>query len=430
MLSSLSGKHWLYSWIDEYEATSEDAAKARLAHPEAVSRLAQLARESTLSGAGDVPLVGSVLAGPGLDVGRNVCHSLLCRKHIFDYDIGFMLHYFDYIAMHGPDSKTYLSYLEGKTSRYTLAEFLSTVADDVGVMNYIRRIGLANYVVFVDKNLPCYCQNHFREYAEDAGLSELIEPGRIEEIAEKISRDGGISLRHSGSKQWGVVLTHPLFSDSIVHTFQQKTRPKKREVAAGVIRESLFFAVVETAVAKRLGTPLASVAQTDFIYQARKQTKMTPADVALNLNIPVLQGLPTAQLIRLREHEYDHFERFRQVLTEAITTSVEKSTSDSPAVVAETVWRDKLRPAMRDIERRIEASNRSLTRKIGTGIAVGAIASAVGTVAGFPLLAAAGATAAMTLPLPQVLKYFDDRQQIELGDMYFLWRAQRAHAHD
>ncbi|RSM56605.1 hypothetical protein DMB66_33905 [Actinoplanes sp. ATCC 53533] len=137
--------------------------------------------------------------------------------------------------------------------------------------------------------------------------------------------------------------------------------------------------------------------------------------------------METAELLKLRESEYEHFERFRKTLVEAIAEAIEKATTEDPEKIARSVWRDTIEPEVADIQSKISASKRSLSFKLAAGIAVGSATTAFGALAAMPFVITAGIAAAAT-PLLQAYKYFDDRQAVELSQMYFLWKASK-HGH-
>jgi hypothetical protein len=429
-----AGAHWLFDWIDEFEATDSKSARSRLADKGARDRLHQLATNHRPVDVSHVPLTGTVLAGFDLDVGRGACHNLSCRKSNFDTDMAALFHYFDYVVMRGPSAPVlaaWVEYVDGKHPRgekFDL-DLARALADDIGVMNYLRSTGIANYAIFVDLEEKCPCKRHFLEQAKDIGLTHLADPKFAKRIAADILRAGSLDVERIGPNRWGASLKGPNYSSNIRTWYTLKKPPTKRWLSEQLVKEALYGSVAEAAIAKELGTPLASIAQPEFMDLEQRGRKIAANEVALHLNIPVLSSIPTADLLRLRGEEYAHFERFRQVLTEAIQTTIDKSGSDSPAVIADEVWRNKIRPAVADIDRRIEASNKAIRRKAVAGLSIGAIAATFGALAGFPLIAAAGAAAAIGTPLPQIFKSIEDRQQVELADMYFLWKAKQSHKH-
>jgi hypothetical protein len=422
--------HWIYPWIDEFGVSDRPSARVRLNDRVAFDRLHDLASAHQSRNSSSLPFTGTVLAGSGLEIDNRACHSLGCRKYNFDFDFGVLYHYFDYVVMQGPSAAAIARSLERMDDHGCDEGVLRTIAADVELMNYIRSIGMSRYVLFVDKEYPCLCDEHFESQVAEIGLEDLADPTVSKGIIADVLRNDSVYIEQLEPGIWTGKLVDPSISTDVSRVYKLKRRPTKRWVATDLVYQALYTTIRDTAVARDVGAPLASIAQPGFIaHRKSRRNPITPDDVALDLAIPALAGLPTAELLKLREHEYSHFERFRQVLTEAIQATIERSGTDSPAVIADKVWRNEVRPALADIDRRIEASNRAFTKKALLGVSLGAVAATIGTIVGFPLIAAAGVAAAIGTPLPQTQKWFEERQQIELHDMYFLWKAQRIGEH-
>lgn len=422
-----ASKHWLYSWIDEFEVHNSQDVANRLSYAEPIYRLQELGAQSESTDYSSVPLSGTVVAGPGLETNApGICSNYECQAKNIDSNFGNVLHYFDYVMMEGPSAREYTSRIQNLSSKRDMGLLKYHIAQDTQLLNYIRRIGLADYIVFSRK--VCYCMNHLLESVETLGLAHLVEDETVEDLARRVSQEGGVYVNQSGPRTWFVKLEHPLFDGLAGIELRQKTRPKKKEAAARLIRNWLLSAVIDASTAHGLKAPLASFGPARFFerMQRSNQEKLSIDDVGARIQIPVLTGLSTRELIELRSNEYHHFEKFRSVLREAIAETIEKSDSNSPDVVAELVWQNKIRPGVADIERRIAASNRALRYKFAAAATVGGLAAAIGAIAGMPWLIGVGTLAAGT-PLPQIFKATEERQQIEISDMYFLWKANRAH---
>ncbi|RLQ08753.1 hypothetical protein EAD96_04485 [Micromonospora sp. BL1] len=113
---------------------------------------------------------------------------------------------------------------------------------------------------------------------------------------------------------------------------------------------------------------------------------------------------------------------------EAIDETIDKHETTAPETIAGLVWRNTIEPSIADIEAKLNASKRSLALKTAAGLTVGAVTTAFGALAALPFVVTAGIAAAST-PLLQAYKFFDDKQAVEMSDMYFLWKASR-HLHD
>jgi len=425
--SSRAGNHWLYQWIDEYEARNATDVADRLKYSAAIARLQELAARGQNTEPSDIPLSLTVVAGPGLEPDApGMCADYECQQRNVDLNFGNVLHYFDYVTMEGPSARVYNSRLNNVSKKRDLELLEWHLTQDVLLLNHIRDIGLADYVVFSPK--VCYCRHHLKEKANDIGLAHLVDDEMVEDLAKLVSREGNVHLVSDGPRTWYASIRHPLFDGLAGHQMRQKTRPKKTEAAAYLIRNWLSSAVIDATTARELEAPLASFGSTSFFdrMQAANPEKLSIDDVGARIRIPALTGLSTRAIIELRNNEYHHFERFRGILREAIAETIDKSGSNSPDKVAELVWQNRIRPAVADIERKIAASDTAFRVKLAAAVGVGSVAAAIGVVAGLPWLIGVGTLAAGT-PLPQFFKATEDRQQVKSSDMYFLWKAARTH---
>ncbi|MFK4247691.1 hypothetical protein ACI2KV_33065 [Micromonospora chokoriensis] len=341
-----------------------------------------------------------------------------------DLNFGNALHYFDFIMIEGPSASVYTHKINEVSSQADFNDFTHGLTQDVLLLHHMRRIALDQHIIFADK--LCSCRPHLLESANQLGIQQLTDDQSIDSLARQISKEGGVHLEQDGPKAWYGAVTHPLFQGAAGRTFRQKTRPKKYEVAKRLLESWLHSATYDAATAQRLGVPLASLAPAPLFEQTPTSGKLTVDDVGAQIRIPVLEGLLTKELITLRNQEYHHFEKYRAVLREAITETIDKTDSDSPSIVAELVWQNKVRPAIADIERKIAASNKSLRSNLLTAGAFSAVAGTVGAVAGLPWLVGIGLLAAST-PLPQFFKTRESKEKIELEEMYFLWKVKQHH---
>lgn len=419
------GKHWLLQWMDEYQVTGQATAEARLKSPGPAHRLGELAMSHRTTDYSGVPLSNTAVAGPWLDPSAHyLCNGVKCRSEHVELNFGRVLHYFDFMMLEGPSASTYASLITRVSSDDEFDVLQRTLVRDVQFLQRARNIGLDKHLVFADK--LCACRPHLLESAEEIGTQELVDEEALDRLARQIGREGGVKIRPDGPNRWFGVVTHPNFKGSSGHVFHQRVKPQRHEVARWLLDAWLHSAIYDAATAQRLGAPLVSLAPSPVLDSATNPGKLTVDDVAARIKIPSLEGLPLKDLIALRDQEHDHFEKYRAVLREAISETLEKSETDSPERVAEIVWQNRVKPAVADINRKIAANNRSFSAKLAAAAAVGAISGAVGAVAGLPWLVGIGLVAAGT-PLPQYFKAREERQKIEVEDMYFLWKVAQHH---
>ncbi|MEU8180684.1 hypothetical protein AB0B86_07905 [Micromonospora sp. NPDC049047] len=411
--------------MDEYEASDEAAVKDRLRYPAAIARVHELANQGQRSDYSDVPPNATTVAGPGLEFDApGMCADFSCQAQNADTNYGKLLHYYDYVVLQGPYARGYLHRLDNLKSKKDHLNFEWTLVQDVLLLAHLRSIGLANHVIF--KSKKCYCSHHVEENAKLLGLGHLVNDEAVRDLAVKTSREGGVHITQDGPRSWYIRLTSPLFAGSAGAFIEGKTKPKKVAAAESILREWLTAAVFDAATAHEISAPLTAHGPTSLFDYHSDSGKSSVDDVAARIRIPVLQGLNTREIIELRDNEYEHFEKFRQLLREAVAETISKADTDSPEKIADMVWRYKVKPEVADIERKIKASDKSIIRKLTATALIGGLAAAVGNVANLPWLIGVG-TAAASIPMSQVVKAYDDRQQIEGSGMYFLWKADQAH---
>ncbi|WP_158509120.1 hypothetical protein [Amycolatopsis keratiniphila] len=152
--------------------------------------------------------------------------------------------------------------------------------------------------------------------------------------------------------------------------------------------------------------------------------KASADDVALELRIPQLSGLPLEDLIRIKQEERDHLVRFQQAISAAIREMVSKREMDSPSTIAAAVVREYIEPEIAAMEARMKSKQRAFGKKLASAAALGTLVTTVGAIQAVPLVLATGVAAAAT-SLTQLYKYFDDKSEIETSDLYFISRLSK-----
>ncbi|MGW5667446.1 hypothetical protein [Micromonospora sp. NPDC003776] len=438
-MESITGQHWLYEWIDEYEVTSPDMVRTVLKSSGAADKLVHLAGLQSampMSVMDDIPSNGAVVAGLGLDLmSDNTCQDFDCRAEVADYEFSQVLHYFDAVVMEGPSRPRY-THLDEITTKRGIERAVYDLVNDVSLMLHLRNTGLANYIIFKQR-VDCFCEDHALHYARMLGVDDLVDDDELLGLAKEMSKAGRVGLEERESGVWYGWLNDPDFVGNIKVPFIRKAKPKKFEVALKILRDRLVETIFDAASARRAGIPLASLGAPGLFLRPRGVPGLTVEDVALRVRIPVLVGLKTQDLIRLRESEYEHFQRFQELTAEAIDETINNAAVDSPERAAEVVWQRKIRPQLVELENRMAASRRAMTRKVMLGTSFGAATAAIGSTVsavavsgGMPLVAAIGAAAgtlgAAPTVLPFLVKRVEEQQQFETDRTYFLWKAIKA----
>ena len=326
-------------------------------------------------------------------------------------------HYFDQVAIVGPSPTRILVDFahDEQTAIYRIVEY-------VDLLLYLRESGADDLMVFIDKPVP-NDENDLESYLADLGLSEVANTAHqlVEQIASEYSvttevDEGRKYLRLShpwwdSSQMFDVARAHEL-GDDLLHV-----------AASNVVQMNLYMGVSDLASAKMHRLPLATSAalQDELIHRA-PNSDTDAASVAFDLDLPYLGGISTRELLRLRDDERSSFEQFRSSIRDAVRERVAAGEVDDPAGLAQEILEDVVQPDIAKINNRLISAQRSWSRKTGTQVLIGSVATTVGLLVAAPVAIGAGIATMIASAVVPGLKYFDDRQQIELEDMYFLWR--------
>ncbi len=148
------------------------------------------------------------------------------------------------------------------------------------------------------------------------------------------------------------------------------------------------------------------------------------ADVAFQLKLPILEDVSPEVLLKVRSDEKPHFEKFRQSLRLAIKQRLDNVSSDKATEIADEIRKDIIDPALNDIELRLKSAKEVVTKKAGLSLTLGALTTTFGLLTANPFLVAAGATPAVGYTIAAGQKFIEEKRDIALSDMYFLWQAQ------
>jgi hypothetical protein len=412
---SPASTYWLYQWIDDQGIRKPDDLHKALRRPEAIDRLLEL-EDSAQSAIYDPRRRSkSVVAGRRVDLsGFLDCSHFECIQPKIDTLFGRTWHYFDIIVvddteLHRPDDDA--------------GQFLWDVEQRINLLLYLRKIGASDHVAFKRK-LSGFCQQHFREFAEenDLGLDVLFDDTLANRVVQELTSAARFEISRHGD-HWRYEINHPRL-ERIIGTYAHSdpaVKPDIDEVARDAFGVYCSGLISDIAATRDLGIPLLQVADGILISEPVGEAVQDDI-VALNLRLPVLMNVPVKEILRLKHDNWPEFERFRSALRVAIREQIDKAGTKSPEEIATAVLQEYVNPELADIERHLATTRKGLAKKIGAGVALGGATVTAGALATIPLVVATG-VAAIATSLPQVYKYFEDKNEVEMSDLYFLWKA-------
>ena len=413
-------QYWMFDWLEEYgDVGSEKIQKLLADSTTAVKRLKEQAIEAE-SGIWTPPTdENNLVASVGLDLTGDLgCSDPECRSHEVDELFSKAWHYFDKIIVADSVSHMLARHWEIDDQEH----WIEPVADQLEVLNYIRNIGAADLVHFSKKPSG---QIEYWDESKQTDLREYVAK-RSTSLRQSIIDEARIDYDDHGDHWIGWWINHPTLGhvqhavtavdDPTDHT------PNREQVVDSLLARHAGYLMADLAMSERASAPLGTTSTVHHELLLESEN-IEHGTVAFNLELPILDGIPTVDLLKLRKDEHDAFEDFRTSLKTAIQDRLDNSNASDPQSVAQEIEDDVIAPQLRSINRRMTAAANSLKRKSLAMLGVGALATTVGLVSGFGPAALLGIGVGAVMDTGPVKTYYDKKEAIELHDMYFLWRA-------
>jgi hypothetical protein len=410
---------WLYEWLDSYLIATPQQAQKVLQQKAGRESLREAAAEVTYR----LPTIDandreSIVAGARLDLsGQLLCTHWECLKKQVDELFASIWHYFDRAVVVGPSARLISESWE------TNPEYALDLIDNyIRVLLYIRNIGAESLFIFTEKP-GAWCEEHLSPLIEDIGLHSSSELDQyIQTLKEDFLANAELQVRTNGDVQI-YSLQYPKYLDVPTAGVRRNTGDPidRDQIISKVVHENVMTLISDIDTAQSLTLPLASTGRFHELLLRSRLADVAESDVALRLELPVLQGVSPEILMRIRNEEREDFLAFRNALKRAIRERLEAS--GDPEKTAREIRADLLDPSLNEIRRKLTAAKSALAKKSAVAIGVGAVTTACGLMLANPLMVTTGVGAAMTT-VAATQKYLEEKRDISLSDMYFLWHAE------
>jgi hypothetical protein len=418
-------RFWVFEWLEDNHITSVSEAAEFLPKYKVIQSLRQRAEENQENPPNTDRENPSVVAGTGIDLtgGHSVCPSPTCMRAQVDELFSRIWHYFESIIVR--DTFTPLLLQDPAERPEDLIEMLLI---HLPPLLYLREIGAEDLVEFVPKT-PCV--EHWKEHAEEQGLAEVL---RLEDsMSEEIRKGATFFARDNTPGDLTYWMRSPELDTTAGLSFKNRPEINEQErqqlLVQQILRRYIVDLTADLATAHELKLPLgAARGMHGRMLAAARPTRVS--DVIFQIDLPILDGLSTKNLIEIRRKEHDSFVQFRNSLRVAVAERIKLSDGEAAQSIAEQVRLDYIEPALHRIRQRLVASERALAKKSGVAMFLGALGTTCGVLCGVPPEAAvpAGAMAAIAVTGVAAQKHIEEKQQVSLDDMYFLWKATE-HSH-
>lgn len=441
MASGVSGSmsYWLEEWLDENGIRTLPRAKTLLEdrvirqdlHDRALASVGPLDELSDADG----PIL---VAGRPMDLSGDLdCLHAECVKRQADGLFAKVLHYFDKIVVSAVDGSRFAALLERLPDRDPAAYL--EVLNRLEILLYLREIGATDFLIFRTK--PALCEDHIRETLASAGVSDTS--AEMERLREKFAKEGAIRVEDSERSRTSFAgiehpmfkhiriagIQHPMFEhgyNRVTLVAQQPERFDSEDFIRSVVYEVFAYLASDVRAAMTSRAPLGATSRfhQELISSAEGRSV---EDVAFCLELPVLQGLDSETLIKLRRDETPSFERFRAAIKKSIEERLKLG--DRPArSIANEIRSDLIEPELAQIRNRLRTAKDLLTKKSGRDLALVVLATALGHYVQNPLLAPFATYVPWAYAGKRALQahdsYLDEKRDVSLADMYFLFRAE------
>ncbi|MDN3355878.1 hypothetical protein [Actinomadura sp. DC4] len=427
MDAELNRNDWFHSWLTENGIANESAAYEAAKDPKRLADLIGRAQAQQTMPV-ELPEGNSLVAGRSLDLtGYLACGHADCLTQQVDRLFSRVWHYFDNIAIVGPDTHAFLENVSSGPA--AIEENAKFVAAWSRPLFHIHNIGADRLVTWVAK--PPACPVHWKEYnqLQALHLSKKVEKS----IASALLTEGEVTRESGNSKDSDsrLVLNHDqLFSGSSGESLRELSKNRSRNeslemtLARTIVREHWLGTASDLYTASSMQLPVGLGIGLEARLASLRNSSPSTADIAFNLHLPVVDGLPIKELLTLREAERDAFEGFRDSLTQAFKErlAAEGSADRDSNSIAREVQSDVVAPALRVIERRLHAAEDALQKKHHYNIAMAGLSTVCGMLGIVPIATALGLAAAAGVVTAET-KFVEEKRDISLSGMYFLWQA-------
>lgn len=414
---------WLFDWLDAYDIHDIDAAAVALEDDNVLDSLREFAVRAKAKGMSAPASEFSLVAGRGLDLSGHLdCHAPACRARQVDSVFRHAWHYFDQIVVADAVSHEVTMHWDAPA-----ADRRKWVLSHIDVLLRVRKLGVEHLLVFREKPPPC--EIHWQQHAAEAGLMTIVHA--IPTLRRILLQRGRVEFKDESCQSVGFVFIHPEFEHYVWGKFDRDTAPDQspggfREAAVdAVIRRYLAHLTSDVAASKQARVPLgASVWCHSQMLNEASRTASTE-EVAFHVNMPVLNNVPIDTLVKIRSDQHEAFVRFRYALRRAIAERARTAGDDRAADLAAEIRRDLIDPEIEQIRQRLRSSEQMLVRKTEVGVTLGGLVTVCGLLAGVdPSLAtAAGIGTLTTVAGAAAARDIEERRDVSLSDMYFLWKA-------
>jgi hypothetical protein len=336
------------------------------------------------------------------------CNHIDCMKRQVEHLFNEIWHYFDKIVVEGPSAQVFVD--EG-------SRISGRLLTQIELLLWLRGQGAEPYLQFSYKP-RALCEHHLTESAGLAGLKPLLDRRFRRSVVDSMVRRGKLE-QLDDHRGW--VFSHPGSEVStLILTDETLTL---RQVAKREFQNDIVALLGDVSLANTLQAPLVQEAAVYRRIQITPGSESSMANVALDLDLPIMKHISIKDLLRLRQDHRPELQLFRNALRTAIREEISNNAAGAPHEIASAVIRDHVEPELARIDQKLRVAKRTFERKTAVELAVSTVAASVSLIAGAPLVIGGGAAVVAGTITRHALDVIDDKAEAEMSDFHFLWRA-------
>jgi hypothetical protein len=291
-------------------------------------------------------------------------------------------HYFDRVLLPDGVGDLLLQPPDGWNQESVLEKLLNRI----DLVLHIQQLGAIDLVYYYPRT-PQSAEN-FAEILDPEQEAQWAEAWRGVEAT--LTSEGRYHFERLGPRRFRVDWSDPLLGVGSGFEFKldKGERASKEslraKVAHSILHRHISHLEEDLQARRMMGAPLGTAVWSHGKVLSRIGGVPGAEEILFRLSLPSRAHVPIRELIAVRATEGASFETFRSVLTKAA---------------------------------------REMARKVAVSVVLAGLTTTCGLLLGVPLVAGVGTLTSGAGMGTAAFKYLDEKQSIELSDMYFLWKA-------
>jgi hypothetical protein len=362
----------------------------------------------------------NLVAGSGLGVSHGLsCRNAPCIIKKIDSLYRHAWHYFDYIYL--PDAAGDLI----RESECPTDRELDRLAELIESAMYLRGIGAENLTRYYSVTRIAKSNS---KTLPDRSLDSVWADLR----REFLSYPERFHIAPRGGTFYSVSYADDRLEFSPTIELDLKSIPKSERrgilhsfLADEMVKRHRKSFLASTRAAQELGGAIGSTIWSHEWALTKAGKETTDNTVFFRMDFPSLQNVAVSDLISLRLEHRDSFIACRMALRKAVQDLSASPGLDRNNLAAEIV-RDVVEPEVARLNNKLEAARRVLTKKSAVALAIASVSTWCGVQLGWGPAASlgVGALAALGTGIKDAaFKYSEEKRDLEISDMSFLWKA-------